>query len=45
MKRLIAFALVFCAGDRNKQFLGVTHGGEQTLAEKLVAQLKKAMQR
>jgi hypothetical protein len=33
------------AGDRNKEFLGVMHGGEQTLAEKLVAQLKKAMQR
>jgi hypothetical protein len=32
------------AGDRNVMFLDMKHGGEQQIAEKLVAQMKKAMQ-
>jgi hypothetical protein len=32
------------AGDRNGELLDVTHGGEQKIAEKLVSQMKKAMQ-
>jgi hypothetical protein len=32
------------AGDRNMMFLDMTHGGEREIAEKLVAQMKKAMQ-
>jgi hypothetical protein len=32
------------AGDRNMMFLDMKHGGEQQIAEKLVSQMKKAMQ-
>jgi hypothetical protein len=32
------------AGDRNGELLDVTHGGEQKIAEKLVTQMRKAMQ-
>ncbi|AXC13064.1 hypothetical protein ACPOL_3785 [Acidisarcina polymorpha] len=32
------------AGDRDVKFLAMKHGGEEQIAEKLVAQMKKAMQ-
>jgi hypothetical protein len=32
------------AGDREAKFLAMKHGGEQQIAEKLIAQMKKAMQ-
>ena len=33
------------AGDRDMKMLGLRHGGEETIADKLASQLKKAMQR
>ena len=33
------------AGDRKKVMLGLSHGGQQKLADSLIAQLHKAMQR
>ena len=32
------------AGDRNMMFLDMKHGGEHQIAEKLVSQMRKAMQ-
>jgi hypothetical protein len=32
------------AGDRSTMFLDMKHGGEQQIAEKLIGQMKKAMQ-
>ena len=32
------------AGDRSNKFLGLTHGGQQKVAQRLVGQLRKAMQ-